>query len=257
MQRRSFLLSGMLLGVAALGTAAAQERAAGFDVDGHIALRAYQGLVEEHLVGVLRTLKALAATSDAQTMSWQLIKPALLRLSQDLTTDATVWYALPDGRYHSTDGDTSTKTLADRDYFPKLLARSDVIGSLVISKSTGHRSIIVATPVFKEGHVVGALGVSLQSRLISQLVTERTALPDNLTFYALDTRGQAAIHKDPNKMFQFPSDLGEPSLKSAVTAMLSQTSGVVQYRFEGKDRSAVFNKSDVTGWRFVLVQISS
>jgi hypothetical protein len=58
-------------------------------------------------------------------------------------------------------------------------------------------------------------------------------------------------------MFQLPSDLGEPSLKSAVTTMLSQPSGVVRYRFEGKDRSAVFNKSDVTGWHFVLVQIAS
>lgn len=257
MQRRTFLLSGMLLGVAALGTAGARDQPAGFDVDGHIALRAYQGLVEEHLAAVLRTLRALAATSDAQTMKWQLIKTALRTLSQDLTTDATVWYALPDGRYYSTEGDTSAKTLADRDYFPKLMARSDVVGSLVISKSTGYRSIIVATPVSKEGRVVGAIGVSLQARLISQLVTERTGLPDNLTFYALDARGKAAIHKDPNKMFQFPSDLGEPSLKSAVTTMLSQTTGVVRYRFEGKDRSAIFNKSDVTGWHFVLVQIAS
>lgn len=257
MQRRSFLLSGMLLGVTALAAPEARAQPAGFHVDGHIALRAYQGLVEEHLAGVLRTLRALAATSDAQAMSWQSIKSALSSLSQDLTTDATVWYALPDGRYSSTEGDTSTKTLSDRDYFPKLMARLDVVGSLVISKSTGHRSIIVATPVSKEGRVVGAIGVSLQARLISQLVTERTGLPDNLTFYALDSAGQAAIHKDPNKMFQFPSDLGEPSLKSAVTTILSQANGVVQYRFEGNERSAIFNKSDVTGWHFVLVQIAS
>ena len=255
MQRRTFLLSSALLTVAAATPAKAGAGPGPFKVDGHIALQAYQALVEDHLTGVLRAIRALAATSDAQTRSWASIRPALDRLSQDLTTDATVWFALPDGSYASTASGPSSETLADRDYFRELMAGDDIEGSLVISKSTGHRSVIVATPVVKEGRVIAAIGASMRARLISQMVAERTGLPDNMTFYALDAKGQTVIHKDPEKMFEYPSDLGDATLKSAVTTILSQRQGSVDYNFGGQFRTAIFNKSDVTGWHFVLVQV--
>jgi hypothetical protein len=107
----------------------------------------------------------------------------------------------------------------------------------------------------KGGRAVAAIGISLRARLISQLITDRTGLPDDMTFYALDEKGQAAIHKDPDKMFLYPSDLGESSLKSAVATILSQPRGGVDYSFEGKARTAVFNKSDLTHWHFVLVRM--
>jgi methyl-accepting chemotaxis protein len=255
MDRRSLLVSGALLAAATAAGAAAGTGPATFSIDGHVVLQAYQALVEEHLTGVLRAIRALAATSDAQTGSWTSIRPALDRLSQDLTTDATVWFAMPDGGYATTAAGPVGETLADRDYFPRLMAGRDVAGALVISKSTGHRSIIVATPVTKAGAIIAAIGVSLRADLVSQLVGERIKLPDDMSFYALDSKGQTAIHQDPERMFQYPSEVGDASLKSAVATMLSQPRGRVEYRFAGTSRTALFNESDVTGWRFVLVRI--
>jgi hypothetical protein len=120
-----------------------------------VTLRAYQGLVEEHLAGILRLEKALAATLDAKSAQWENIKPALKSLSLGLGTDAAVWFALPDGNYYTTEGDRAERNLKDREYFPSLLAGQDVLGSLVVSKSTGHRSIIVATPVIDHGSLTG------------------------------------------------------------------------------------------------------
>jgi hypothetical protein len=254
MYRRTFLACGSLLALGAT-SALASPRDRTFKVDAHVVLESYQALVEQHLTDVLHTIRALAATSDARTASWPAIKPALDRLSQDLTTGATVWFTLPDGGYASTEGASAGATLADRDYFPELMAGRDVMGRLVVSKSTGHRSIIVATPVEKDGRVVAAIGVSIRARLVSQLVAERIRLPHDLTFYALDPNGQAAIHLDPELMFQFPSELGEASLKAAVATILSQPRGSVDYRFGGKSRTAIFDKSDITGWHFVLVQV--
>lgn len=254
MYRRTFLACGSLLALGAT-SALASPRARAFKVDARVVLRSYQALVEQHLTDVLHAIRALAATSDARTASWPVIRPALDRLSQDLATSATVWFALPDGGYASTEGSSAGATLADRDYFPELMAGRDVVGRLVVSKSTGHRSIIVATPVEKEGRVVAAIGVSIRARLVSQLVAERIRLPHDMTFYALDPNGQAAIHLDPERMFQFPAELGEASLKSAVATILSQPWGSVDYRFGGKSRTAIFDKSDITGWHFVLVQI--
>lgn len=253
MLRHIFLLPGLLLAFIAAPALAGPRSA--FEVDAHAALDAYQGLVEEHLGGVLRSIRALAVTPEAQTGEWAAIEPALMRLSEDLPTDATVWFALPDGSYTSTARGPSTQKLNDRSYFPDLLAGEDVEGSLVVSKSTGLRSIIVATPVLRDDEVVAMIGVSVEALLVSALVTEKANLPDGLTFYALDANGQAAIHRDPERMFQYPSDLGEPTLRAAVETILSKPHGVVEYEFDGTKRVGVFNKSDATGWHFVLVRI--
>lgn len=253
MFRQIFLFTAALLVLAAPPAVAETEST--FEVDAYVALDAYQGLVEEHLAGTLRAIRTLAVTSEAQTGEWTAVKPLLDRLSDELTTDATVWFALPDGSYASTASGPSTETLSDRAYFPDLLAGDDVEGSLVVSKSTGHRSIIVATPVARDGKVVAMIGVSVEAKLVSALVTETANLPDNLTFYALDSHGQAAIHRNPELMFQFPSDLGDPSLKAATETILSQPRGRIGYRFQETDRVGVFNKSEATGWHFVLVQI--
>ena len=250
---RHILLSGFLFAFMA-APALAEPRSA-FEVDAHTTLDAYQGLVEEHLAGVLRSVRALAVTPEAQTGEWAAVEPALMRLSEDLPTDATVWFALPDGSYTSTAHGPSTQTLSHRSYFPELLAGEDVEGTLVVSKSTGLRSIIVATPVLKGGDVVAMIGVSVEALLVSEFVTKTANLPDDMTFYALDANGQAAIHRDPKRMFQYPSDLGEPTLRAAVETILSKPRGTVEYEFDGTKRVGVFNKSDATGWHFVLVRI--
>ncbi|WP_289460191.1 hypothetical protein, partial [Klebsiella pneumoniae] len=66
-----------------------------------------------------------------------------------------------------------------------LLAGEDVLGSLIISRSTGHRSIVVATPIMENQRMVGAIGVSIRTRLISQLVDQHSRFPESLYFYAL------------------------------------------------------------------------
>jgi hypothetical protein len=100
----------------------AEPKAAPVSIDRQVALNAYQGLVEEHLNGVLRTAKAIATSREAQSASWDQVRPMLERFSQDLETDATVWFAMPDGSYYSTEaGGLTTQNLKDRAYFPGLM----------------------------------------------------------------------------------------------------------------------------------------
>ncbi|MDR3512791.1 MAG: cache domain-containing protein [Caulobacteraceae bacterium] len=256
MDRRAFVASGALLAVAGASAAHAQAGSATLMIDGRVALEAYRSLVEEHLTGVLRTLKVLAVTTDARSADWERVGAPLRTLSDDMTTAAAVWFVRPDGAYYTTERGLMGETLKDRAYFADLMAGRDVRAALVISKSTGHRSIVVAAPVKRGGAVVGAFGVSVRARLVSDLVAKGAQLPDNLVFYALDAAGRTAIHKDPDRMFQFPSDLGDPSLKAAVATILSRREGRVDYDFGGKHRAALFDRSDVTGWSFVLATLS-
>lgn len=257
MLRRAFatLALATLFGAWTPAYAKAEPVQTAFMVDGAVALEAYKAVVEEHLTGVLRCIRGLASTSDAQSGDWGRIRPALERFSADLPTDATVFYARPDGSYLATATGESAESLGDRSYFPALLAGKDVVGALVISKSTGHRSVIVATPVMRDGRVVAAIGVSLRARLIGQLVTDNVRFPADLIFYALDASGETAIHTDPALLFEFPSIIGDATLKAAVAAILGQREGTVHYRFRDTARTAIFRASDMTGWRFVLAKL--
>ena len=65
----------------------------------------------------------------------------------------------------------------------------------------------------------------------------------------------SALHQDQQRMFQYPSEIGDDTLKAAVRIMLSSPRGQVAYHFAGTSRTAIFSQSDLTGWRFVLVRI--
>lgn len=259
MDRRRALAAAGLFSLAGLIRSVQAEPAAaqpsGVTADGRVVLEAYRGMVEEHLEGVLKAAQVLAATSDARSGQWARARPGLAALAAATPTAAAVWFARPDGSYHTVAEGLVTANVKDRDYFPGLMAGRDVRAALVVSKSTGHRSIVVAAPVFRAGRVVGAVGASVRARLVSEMVERRARLPNNLVFYALDAQGRTAIHKDPERMFEFPSDLGDPSLRAGVAEIMARPAGQVDYSFRGSRRTAIFDSSEFTGWKFVLAAV--
>ncbi len=221
------------------------------------ALGAYKGLVEDHLSGVLRTERVLALTSEARSARWEAVRPLLERFRNDLTTDATVWFMLPDGSYYLTDtGQLSPQNLKDRAYFPRLMAGKDVLGDLVISKSTGYRSVVVATPVMVNGAVVAAIGVSVRLRLLSELVEASMKLPRNAYFYAIDHDTKIALHRNVERMFKTVSEVGDESLGEAFRAIMKNDQGAMNYTLNGKKMHSIFQKSSILGWYFFIAQES-
>lgn len=235
--------------------ASAQTHRGTATVNAEVALSAYQGLVEEHLSGVLRSARAIALSSEARSARWEQVKPMLDRLSADLDTDATVWFALPDGSYYSTESQGLTDlSLKDRPYFPALMSGEDIQGALVVSKSTDHRSVIVATPVKEDGKVVAAIGVSLRVRLISQLVEKHLALPANMYFFSLNPDALIATHRNIDRMFKHPTDIGDESIGPGFADSLTKDKGQFDYPLHGKKVRTIFSKSSVLGWHFFIAR---
>lgn len=247
-----FLLFAGLTLISMQAASSAQGTSGVFRLDGRIVLNAFRGLVEEQLGSVLGGLKALAATQDAMSGDWKHIKTPLARFSANVSTDAAMWFAKPDGSYFKVGSGEVAQNLKDRDYFPTLLAGKDVEGNLVISKSTGARSVIVATPVIKDDQVIGALGASVSLEKLSRFVQTHLGIPHNVIFYALDAHGKTVLHSTGNLIFEFPSDVGDASLKSAVKRMLAKEEGFERYTFQGQHRTVLFEKSPTTGWVFAL-----
>jgi len=223
-----------------------------FRLDGRLVLNSYEAMVEQHLIGVLNGLKALAVTEEAMSGNWERLKPSLEQFSKSVTTNAAIWFARPDGSYFTVEKGLTNQNIMDRDYFSELMHGRDVNGTLVVSRSTGKRVTVVAAPIIKGGKVTGVLGASVSATKLAKLVDDEINPPDDVIFYALDAHGLTALHKDTSLIFQFPSDIGDESLKSAVLKMLSEPEGTVRYTFRGMDRVVVFKKSNITGWIFVL-----
>lgn len=220
--------------------------------DLRLILNGYAAYTEEHIAGTLRGLKLLSYTNEMKSGKWPAMKGLLARFDKSGINAAAVWYARPDGSYYTAGDGLAAHTLADRPYFPTLMAGRDVVGYLVISKSTGARSFVIAVPVKNnKGKVAGALGVSVSEKDMSKTIDEKLGLPENMIFYALDTKGQVSLHTKSSLLQVFPSDLGSPTLNDAIKEMLSKKEGEVSYEFQGK-KKVVFRRSQLTGWTYAI-----
>ncbi len=100
--------------------------------------------------------------------------------------------------------------------------------------------------------VIGGIGVSYSVDQLSQEIDTQMQLPAQMVFYALDMSGQTALHRNPELMFEYPSDMGSPTLRSAVEEMLAKQSGVVTYVFRDMRKTVFFEKSSILNWVFAL-----
>jgi methyl-accepting chemotaxis protein len=240
------------LALAPLLVVAAESTDRDFVLDSRVTLDAYRATVEARLDGVLAATRTLAATEEVRSGEWARMRGPLVVLAANTKEHAAVWFAQPDGSYFTAEKGPTGETLHERSYFPTLLAGRDVVGALVISKSTGKRSLIIASPVLVDGKVAGAVGVSMDATKLAASVDQAIRFPTDVVFYALDQQGQTALHRAGDLIFVFPSDVGSVTLGDAVKTMLSRPEGVVHYQYSGSDKTAVFQRSQLTGWVFVL-----
>jgi len=214
-------------------------------------LNSFAALGEGHIENVLHGLKIMSVTEEAQSGEWEKMRGVLAEFGRSGIEAADVWFARPDGSFYTVEKGLTDLNLRDRHYFPRLMAGEEITGDLVISKTTGKRTAIVAVPIKKNGKIIGALGASLAVEVISRMLDEKMGLPENVIFYALDQNGQTSLHRVSALLFAYPSDMGSKSLSKTVTEMLGKPEGVVTYDFYG-ERSVVFKKFPLTAWVFAI-----
>jgi hypothetical protein len=241
--------------IAAEGGPAIPDQGATRNAELRSLLNCFAALGEGHIEHVLRDLKLIAMTKEVQGGQWEDMKPLLTEFRNSGTMAAAVWFVRPDGAYYTVEKGLTGLNLRDRPYFPKLMAGEEVAGALVISKSAKERSAIVAVPVKTNGKVIGALGASLSVETISAMLDKKMALPANMFFYALDSRGQTSLHRNAAFLFAYPSDMGSKTLTEKVAEMLARPEGLVTYDFYGQ-RTVVFKKSPLTGWVFAIGMVT-
>jgi hypothetical protein len=214
-------------------------------------LNSFAALGEGYVENVLRDLKVISVTEEVKSGEWENMRGILAEVGRSGIKAAAVWFVRPDGSYYTVEKGLTDQNLSDHQYFPRLMAGEEIRGDLVISKSTGKRTAIVAVPIKKNGKIIGALGTSLAVEDMSSMLDGNMGLPGNMIFYALDQKGQTALHRVSTLLFAYPSDMGSKSLAKTVGEMLVKPEGEVTYNFYG-ERTVVYKKAPLTGWVFAI-----
>ena len=219
--------------------------------DAQSLLSAFMSYADLRIGSVQRSLEILASTTEGISGKWERMK-GLLGGYQKSEDGLIVWYVRPDGTYDTVDKGLMDVKLSDRSYFPDLMAGMKITGALVVSKSTGQRSAVIAVPIKKNGKVVGAIGASLFLDALSHQVGAALDLRPGAAFFAMAPNGLTTLHSRTDRHFLDPRELGSETLQKAANEMLSGTAGETSYEFDNATKKAIYRTSPVTQWKFVL-----
>jgi hypothetical protein len=211
----------LVLVVGALGCGGNQQADR---MDTSVGVSAVVALADSHISSYVNALEALTMTQEVQSGDWEEMVGLLAKVQQAQVPN-TLWFVLPDGSYYTVDQGLTDQNLSNRTYFPGLMAGNNVLGDVVVSKSTGKKSLIAASPVIREGEVIGGLGASIFLDDLSNTIGEELALPDDMVFYATTEAGEVVLHSDTQLIFETSPNLA---------------------------KNVVFGTSTLTGWRFAL-----
>ncbi len=222
------------------------------EADAPSLLSAFVAYTDLRMSAVQRSLEILAATNEAKSAQWEKMEPLLSGYQRSEGGGLIVWFVRPDGTYFTVDKGLMNVKLSDRSYFPKLMSGQKIMGDLIVSKSTGQRSAVIAIPMKEGGKVIGAIGASLFLDKLAEEVGSALPLQADAAFFALAPNGQTALHKKTDRHFLDPRELGSETLKKATNEMLSNPAGETSYEFDNVTKRAIYRTSPLTQWKFVI-----
>jgi C4-dicarboxylate-specific signal transduction histidine kinase len=193
-------------------------------MDTKVGVSAVVALADSHISSYANVLEALTMTQEVQSGDWEEMVGLLAKVEQDQVLN-TIWFVLPDGSFYTVELGMTDQNLSNRTYFPGLMAGNNVLGDLVIGKTGGLKSLIAASPVIREGEVIGGLGAGISLQDLNNTLATELALPDDMVFYATTEAGEVVLHSDTQLIFETSPNLA---------------------------KNVVFETSPLTGWRFAL-----
>jgi hypothetical protein len=218
------LFMGVCLGLILLTVGCGGCNEAAVRLDGAVGVSAAVALTEARVEGLVGTMEVMALTDEVKSAEWDNMADMLTRFEQS-SIPLLAWFALPNGSYYTVDVGLASGNLSDRAYFPRVMAGEVVIGDLLVSKSTGVKSMMATVPVEDNGAIVGALGVSIFLEELSALTAADLELPNDMVLYAVNEDGVIALHIDPDLIMENSSALDVPD------EVVSQTSTLLGWTF--------------------------
>lgn len=189
---------GMLLAVGSIGGGAQED----FSLSAEFGVRAIAELAETQLRGLIDAMHVMTATANLRTGDWDQMEGLLAQFEEsELSYDA--WFLQTDGSYYKVGTGLASANLSDRAYFARVMVGETTLGDLVVSRSTGLKSMVLTAPIINGPSVIGALGVTLYLDGFSALLIDQLQLSDGMGFYAYDEADSViCVHADPHLLLE-------------------------------------------------------
>ena len=192
-----------------------------------VGVSAAVALVEAHIGWLVNSMHVMTAANELKSGDWETMK-SLLAQFEESSVSYNAWFLMPDGSYYKVATGQASANLSDRGYFPKVMSGESTLGDLVVSRSTGRKSMVLTAPIEIGNVVIGALGVTLYLDDFVNLIVASLGLPESLVLYATDDSGRMALHTDIELLLE---DVSMASVNA---------------------ESRVSKVSELLGWAFVL-----
>jgi methyl-accepting chemotaxis protein len=202
-----------------------------------------------------KTLEMISLRADIQSMDWEIQKPILQRQveSTDFLDLAIVQL---DGTAYYSGGNISQ--LGDREYVQKALKGETNISDLLISKVTNDIVLMYATPIKRDGKVIGALIGRREGEAVSK-ITDDVGYGKEGYGYIINNNGTVVGHTDREKVVkQFTpieeakSDKSLTSLAAMFEKILAEKNGVGTYSFNKNKLYAGYAPIEDSNWIVVI-----
>jgi len=203
----------------------------------------------------LSKLQIIASTQEAVSGDWPGIKKYLMTIPNRLP--GTWFYVMPDGNYYSLDSDLTGLNLRDRGYFGSLFEGKTVLGYPVFSRSSGKKSAVIASPIWVNGKVTGALGASLYLDDLHQRVNSDLKLGQEYTWFAVNSEGLTMLDMEADYIFMNAITESPASLKAAIEEALKLKEGEIHYELGELKRDGRFIKLPNLDWWLVMAKKGS
>lgn len=144
-------------------------------------------------------LEQMANSALIESLVWDDIEPYLQRQVEEAPDYYLIFFvATPDGNYNTT-ALRDAGNISDRAYFPPVLAGETVISEPLVSRSTGQRIVVVATPIWNAdaSEVVGVLGLSVDLEELFHGSQELMLSEVQESVYLVDENGSFILHYNP------------------------------------------------------------
>jgi signal transduction histidine kinase len=201
-------------------------------------------IIDTFIEGKVRTLQALAATPAVRGLSLADVDHVLRAVTQSDPTWLTVALSGADGlNLSSLTTPLRSVNISDRDYFQGALAGKPTVGTALLARSTGQKTLVIAVPVDANGSKAVLSGALSLTNAEGEL---RRSLRPGVELVVVDRRGQQFI--GPGIGETFPILTGRP----AIDAALRGEQGAMVTDAEGTPTLVAYASAGLPGWGVVL-----
>ncbi|WP_313163614.1 methyl-accepting chemotaxis protein [Sedimentibacter sp.] len=212
-------------------------------------------LTESRVEVQQKTLDMISLIPDMNTMDWEKQRPILQNVL-DKTNFLAVGVVDLGGNVKYSDG--TANQLGDREYVKKALAGEPNVSDIIISRVTNEAVLMYATPIERNGRVVGALIARRDGNTLSE-ITDDTGYGDKGYGYMINSKGVIVAHPDREKVMNQFNPVEESSNDSSLTSLAdlfkkvaAEKTGISDYSFEGKDLYAGYYPIEGSDWFFII-----